>query len=252
MSRKTRQTPGTDDIENLANNALSLTDPGMKLLQEVHKSQIFMSAQFDEFNKRTQLLEKENKMLKNEVNILQNRVSALELDCNALHQEVYSRYLYISGVPKNDNEILSKVVMDIGEITSTKLIEKNIVSCRREGPTTSLRQKHPQIIVEFDTKCTKELLQANYKSHGPILNRQFDKTLSTNNNTMIYINEYLSTANKKLLYETQQLKARFNIKFVWAKQGTVYLRENESSKPRRIKNFHQLALLINQLENTSM
>lgn len=253
--RNTRQNPLLkNNNEGGSKETLKLTDPGMTLLQEVHKSQIFMSAQFDEFNKRTQLLESENKILKSEVSNLQLRVAALELDCNALHQEVYKRYIYISGVPEKAEEKLEKIVMDIGEITGTNIVKNNIISCRRDvlNAANKLKQTHPQIIVEFDSACTKETLQANYKKQGPILLKQVDITMPSSNNTLVYLNEYLSNANKKLLYEAQQLKRKFNVKFVWAKQGTVYIRENENSKPQRIKNFNQLAMIIQQLENTSM
>lgn len=235
MKRNTRQNPGNGSNETIPFEP-SLTDPAMKLLHEVHKSQMFMSVQFDEFNKQ---IEDENKLLKAEVTCLRNRLAAVEMDNCALQQEIYRKYLYISGVPQVENENLNKIILDLASITNTNINNTNVISCRRDTTKSSKPNIHPQIVVELDTILTKDNFLANHKVHGPIFQQQINKNIN-NNNAKIYLNEYLSNMNKKLLYEAQQLKPKHNIKYVWTKNGNVYLRENDTSRIIRIKNLDQI------------
>lgn len=66
--------------------------------------------------------------------------------------------------------------------------------------------------------------------------------------TKIYIKELLSNNNKKLLYETQKLKKSCNTEFVWAKNGSIFLRQNEHTKPIRITSLDHLSLVEQKLQ----
>ena len=73
--------------------------------------------------------------------------------------------------------------------------------------------------------------------HGPILLNQLNlKNKNIQGTAKIFINDYLSPANKQILYEAQQMKKKHNIQFVWAKQGAVFMRYDENSRMYRIKN----------------
>lgn len=251
MAPITRKNGG--NVNNESEDDVSDKPEFMKLLNEVHKSQNYLSQQFDEFNQRTQLLEKENKTLKKEVTNLRLRLSAVESDCSELQNELYRKHLFISGVPQTQNESLSKIIIEIAAITNNNIDTKNIVECKRistrNNNNNNVKQpQHPQIMVELDSVSIKENLLMSQKNNGPILQSQLQSSSNNNNNyNKIYINEFLSNYNKKLLHETQKLKAKHNIKFVWAKHGSVFLRQNETTKSLRIKNVDQLADLDKQL-----
>lgn len=221
----------------------------IKLLNELLKSQSFLSDKFDDFNRRTQLLEKENSELKNEVQHLKQRIVAIESGYNELQYEYHKKQLFISGVPQTDNECLEKIINNIAEITNTKLTSDNISSCKRQP--IHKNNEPAQIIVEFDSVLTKEEFLKNQKTNGPIIRNQLNINVADRNscNNKIYVNEYLSNYNKKILYEAKKLKVKYNIKFIWAKHGLVYIRKNEQSPSFRIKNIESLTNIEAQLAN---
>lgn len=213
----------------------------MSLLTEVHKSQNYLSQQFDDFNKRTQLLENENKVLKKELSSLQMRLSAVEADYNDLQHQLYEKHIYVSGIPQTQNECINKIILDIAAVNKIEIKSENIVNCKRLPLRKTNKDKplqHPQIMVEFDRVSIKNELLLKQKSNGPILQSQLK--ISSNNNK-IYLNEFLSNYNKKLLHETQKLKTKHGIKFVWAKFGYIFLRQDETSKIIKIRSIDHLA-----------
>lgn len=222
----------------------------LKILKEIQQSQTYLSQKFDEFNKRTKLLEEENKTLKKEVNSLKMRLTAVEYDHNALQNEIFKKHVYVSGVPLRQNESLEKIIIEIGALSNVKINNNDIVTCKRlpARKVNSSHQQHPQISVEFNSTTIKEEMINNQKINGPILQSQL-KLTSTESDRKIYINEYLSNLNKKLLYEAQKLKQKFNVKFIWAKNGNVFIRQSETTQTFRIRNIEHLTDMEEQFTN---
>ena len=83
----------------------------------------------------------------------------------------------------------------------------------------------PIIIAEFNQIQIKEKMQLNFKTNGPPIHKQILKTNDTvNNNRKIYINDYLCPYKKQLFEEAKKLKEKFNFKYVWNKNGNLFLR----------------------------
>ena len=58
--------------------------------------------------------------------------------------------------------------------------------------------------------------------------------------TRIFINENLSVKNKHLAFNCRQLKKRNYIFHTFTKNGTVYIKQNENSRPVVILNMNVL------------
>lgn len=240
---------------------ITTTDPTqkqiLKLLLKVYTSQKFMSNQFDTFGTRTTLLEKENSDLKREVSNLKNKVNDMERNINQLHQAHYNNYITISNIPITTNEQLDNITTKLADALKVKITTNDIVSSKRVTPniknatTNNGPQVPPVIIVELNSQNVKQQLLQNQKTLGPLTQNKLNYNTNNAAITKIYINEVLSTQNKKILFEAQKVKKKHNLKFVWARNGCVYIRANEGSIPTRIHSLEELAQFEEKLHRNS-
>ena len=219
-----------------------------KRLDEVLSSQDYLSKQFDDFYNKQNRLEEENKILKKEMLTLNLRITTMERDLSDIQQHMNKSNMTISGIPDIVNENINNIVENILKIINTEICVNDIVSTHIEKPI-SKNNKSNKINIKFNSSETKEKFLNCQKVHGPIMVNQLklNNNDSSNITSRIYFNEFLSTTNKKILYEAQQLKKKHNIKFAWAKHGAVFMRYDEVSKIFRIRDLQQLSEIDRQM-----
>lgn len=90
---------------------------------------------------------------------------------------------------------------------------------------TSNNNSTPIIVAEFDSSSTRQLIHNSFKKNGPIMLKQLftNTTLESNK---LFINEYLTEYTKTLFEDTKKLKSKYNVQFVWIKNGRIYVRES--------------------------
>ena len=66
---------------------------------------------------------------------------------------------------------------------------------------------------------------------------------------LIYVNEQLTEDTRDLLAHTEKLRDDGTIKFIWVKDGTVFIREDEDKKAIKIRPQEELESLFNSNQN---
>lgn len=178
-----------------------------------------ISAKLQEAYQRCDILEKENSILKS---------SVCELQSEVLELQQYSRRtnIEISGIPESDQEDLSLILSALFE---TDEVNKHVTAIHRVP--TAKKDRHKNIVVQFNTKKTRDHYLSSYKKsnkNASDLNRQFDKT-------PIYVNEHLAPKLKRLLFLAKSFKRDHNFKFAWVKDGKVFVKQKEDSRAFRIR-----------------
>lgn len=244
-----------EDLIDLANPNPTTKDV-WKLMIKIHQSQEFLANKFDTFNHQTKLIEQENKELKNEVTQLKTKLTQVEGYLNNFHQELYSKHFTVSNIPTDADENLENIVTKIANSLKINITPNNIVATKRlrtpKQQQASNEQKKitpPEILVELNSVTIKQQFLDNAKKSGPLTTNQL-QIQSGSTATKIYINEVLSGTNKKILYEAQSLKKKYNIKYVWAKNGFVFLRHEENQIPIRINSLEHLQQIDKQMKET--
>lgn len=241
---------------------LTQSDPSpqdiWKLMIKIHRSQQFLSNKFDTYNERTIQIEEENKILKKEVTNLKSKIVSMEGSINQMHHELYSKHISISNIPTTMDENLETIIMNVADTLNIKINPINIMSCKRGHTTNQYNDKEnnkpihpPPIIVEFNTQKVKQEFMDIQKSFGPLTTTQLNFKPKNTAPNRIYFNDLLSATNRKILYETQKIKRTCNIKFVWARNGNIYLRKNEGSQPIRIRDLEHLINIEQQFKNSN-
>jgi hypothetical protein len=94
--------------------------------------------------------------------------------------------------------------------------------------------KRQEITVKFSSKAARDRVLASKKGVGEIrameLNCQGER---------VYINEKLTTFNGHLLWLTKTAKPQ-GYKYVWTKNGRIYLRKEDGAKPIVIRDVDDI------------
>lgn len=64
------------------------------------------------------------------------------------------------------------------------------------------------------------------------------------NDNIVYINEHLTTHNINLFWQAKLKSKDNNYKFVWTKDGKIFVRRNENEKAYRIRNEDNLKKIV--------
>lgn len=157
-----------------------------------------------------------------------------KLNCNII----------ISGIPETENEKLETYITKIGSEMHINLAETDIKSAARI-PTHSKSTGAPSsIIVEFhDEKIRNEILQK--KKNATFLNTNVICSTNVTEPSLIYLSEQLTKRKQYIMKLARNLKRDNMIKYVWSKQGEIFVRRDDEGKAVKIKNIIQLKQLIN-------
>lgn len=232
-------------------NLVDENNPTLKDLYNVLKGMVeslnFLSAQYEESKQKINRLEKENEHLKKESDSINKRLQHLETEYYYQQQQQLQKHITIHGIPKQKVENLKNVIIKVANTLKVDLTEQEIISCRMINGKNNANPT-PIIVVELSDEEKKLEISNKYKTNGPIIVPQVIKN-SSEEHRRVYINDYLCSYYKNLLEETKKVKQQYNVKFVWIKNGIIYVRQNENAVSYKIKNYTDLDSLQEKFKN---
>ena len=199
-------------------------------MDEVKKSQNFLNDKFESWLKSVKELKDDSKLLRSENTGLQQHVKALEAktslaesDMENLKQYLRRDMLEIHGIPvtsgENTNSLVKKVV---------NLIEPDLELADQEISTSHrlpAAEGHiPPIIVKFTRRDTRNRIYSQKRN----LSSKKASDIGFQQQSRIYLNESLTQKSRMLLKKVKEFKINHHYKFLWTRQGKVFLKKNES------------------------
>ena len=188
------------------------------LLDTYKKEQASNSAQIVAMKVELELIKDENVKLQKSV--------AARL--NNLEQRTRINNLEIVGLKKpslmetDTGKTLSFLNEEIAPDLSHEEIEAlhEVPSRRKDGKRV--------IVIHFKSRSRRDDILKMSKEKLKDFNHQLDPK------ERIYINEHLSPENKRLFAMAVKKKHELNFKFVWTKNGSIFMKKNESSVTHKI------------------
>ena len=184
---------------NKIENRLDRLEELKVTVDEVEKSQKFLSEKFDELQTKVNSIDKNNKELKAENTFLNNKAKELSVDLenkrfkgNQLEQHGKREMLEISGIPQESNENCVELVHNPRNITNSNIKISKI--------EVAHRVKNGDIIVKLKDRTSRDTLYNNKF----ILKSKTAKDLGSDNDNSIFINESLSFDMRSLMFETRK------------------------------------------------
>lgn len=225
------------------------------VITAVEKSQDYLSSKFDIIVSEFKTLKAENEYLKQQIDelkrdqtLLKASVQKMERSVESADKEAVCNNAMIFGLPCTSGENLTGMVHKVFSKIDASLNDKSLVSVTRLYKPNKPNTMVP-IRVVFNSKAVKEHVLKKKKELGELLSTSIDESLvSEGKSTFVVIREELTPSTIKLLKEIRAVQHKVNLKFVWpGKNGDIYVKQNENSKPRVIQSHEDFASFMEML-----
>lgn len=211
-------------------------------IKSIKTEQFKLLHMFDSFKKTlndykviTENLVKENIDLKNDIKILHSKILNCENKFDKDKQNKLDNNVIINGVTEIENENIMDIVTNISkefEVNTNNDDFEKIVRIKTASEKSGLPRG---ILVIFKDKSKRNKLIENRKR------KVYTDTIGmTGEKKQVFISEHL-TKRKQYISKIARDKKRLGlIKYVWIKNGDIFVRSTDDSKIIKIKNINQL------------
>lgn len=204
-----------------------------KLLESMESVQ----CKLDTLTKESQRHDETLKILREENHFLRREIELLKKAQNKQIEADRNNEFMIRGIPPMKNEYLIGIFCKIMTALQLEIPEVAVDSIFRP-------QTKDKIIVKLIRRIDKETIIKRAKQ---IRLKGKDIGIDSNPDVNIYINESLSPQVAKLFYEARKIRTDFGIKFVWHKEGKIWMKKNETDAPLRVTSLEEITELRNHL-----
>lgn len=222
--------------------------PINQILKEFRESVDFFNGKYEELKSAVE--ERNASIHKLEVNNieLQSTITDLTLRLNLAEQHLRENNVEINGVTEHGSENLVSTIMQLSSTVKAQLKDDDVLHVTRVAKLDRNSNRPRSIIAKFrSTRQRDSFLAAvaNYNRNNK------EEKLNTRHlgiagqRSPVYVSEHLIPSTKAL-HAAARLKAReMNYKFVWVRNGRVYVRRNEvSGKAIFIRNKECLKFIV--------
>lgn len=186
-------------------------------------------------------LESENTTLRSTVSELNSRIALIEQHSRASNVE-------LQNIPENKAENLVTIAKQVATIANYKLNDSDIHLCTRVAKINSNNSRPRSVVVKFSSpRIRDEFLAATIKFNKKAEN--ITEKLNTSHlgiggaRKPVFVVEHLSPAQKAIHAAARVRAKELNYKFVWVKQGRIFMRKTEISDYKLIKSIPELSQL---------
>lgn len=179
-----------------------------------------------------------------ENDILRNTNLSLSTRLMQVEQQTRASNIEIQCVPENKNENLVNTVQQLGKIIKCPIADQNIHFCARLAKLNAKSPRPRAILVKFSSpRLRDEFIAATIKFNKNNPNDKLNTShlgIATTKKTPIYIAENL-TPEGKALHAAARIKAKeLGFRFVWVRDGKIFVRKNEGTNYVYIRNHETL------------
>lgn len=210
-------------------------------VEQLATSLNFFEQKYEEIQQEVKVKSECIKNLISQNNELKCTISDLSTRLTQMEQHSRASNVEIQCIPEHKSENLVTIVKQIANITDYKLSETDIHLCTRISKLDKSKSRPRSVLVKFSSPIIRDGFLAATLSYNKKKKDKMEK-LNTSHIGMsgdkspIYVMEHLSPT-VKALHAATRIKAKAkNYKFVWIKSGRIYVRKNESSEHKLIKN----------------
>jgi len=185
-----------------------------------------IEAKLDHIGRMYEESQKEIAVLKEENNVLSKRVEDLEGAWRNASQKSLKNDVEVFGIPYVSGENVSDLVVRVAEVAGVPILPKDISECFRAKAKPQEGEKSV-IVASFVRRADKDsFLQSARRKK--ITNSSIK--LECSKEDRIYVNQRLTFENRKLLRDVREISKAKVYKYLWVKEGRIYLRKDDTSK----------------------
>lgn len=222
-------------------------EPIKSEIRDLKESFNFHTTEFDRLQSEHVELTNNYKNVKKENDILNKTVGDLSQRLNYLEQQARSNNLEIQCLPENKQENLFTVVKQLGSVVGCEIKDSDIMNCTRTAKLQTSNDRPRSVVVQLVSPKIRDLLLASVIKYNK---RTPETKLSTadlglaGSKSPVYVVEHLSPAHKALHAATRLRAKEKGYKFVWIRNGRIFVRKNIDSDHILIKNLEAINKIV--------
>ncbi|KOB74078.1 Zinc finger DNA binding protein [Operophtera brumata] len=203
----------------------------------------FLSEKYDEL--KSALEEKSEKIasLEKKNNVLQESVQNLTKRLNNTEQHARANNIEVQCVPENKSENIINTVLNIGKVIKSNIKDADIAHCTRIAKKDSDSNRPRSILVKFNTPRLRDAFLASaikFNRSQPENRLNTSHLGATDKPLPIYVVEHLSADNKSLHAAARARAKELGFRFVWVRNGHIFMRKSEDSDRIFVDNAEKL------------
>lgn len=233
----------TDIITQLVSQQLASLTSQISGFQE---SLSFLSNQYDDLLKSVNEknaaicdLASKNVNLTTQVKTLTERLGQVE-------QHMRSSNVEINGIPEHRSESLVKTLEQLGNVVENPFVENDILHITRVAKLNKESDRPRSIIVKLRSQRRRDELLAAVSKYN---RKHSDNKLNSKDlgiggrQVPVFVAEHLTPFNKSLHAASRKKAKEAGYKFVWVRDGRIFVRKNEQCPAIVIHSVESLKLL---------
>lgn len=214
-----------------------------KEINAIKDSVSFINNQYEDLKYELQGKLTQIKELADDNDKLRSTVTDLNNRLNIIEQHTRMSNLEIQCLPEHKSENLPNIILQIGKVTGSNISDSDIHKCTRIAKLNPDSVRPRSVIVKFSCPRTRD----KYLAAAIKFNKtNKDEKLNTSHigiggeKKPIFIVDHLTPELKKIHASARLTAKKLNYKYVWIKNGRVFLRKMDNSEHIVVKNIEQL------------
>lgn len=237
-----------DRIERKMTKIIEMkTNDIFKEVNDLKDSIHYLHKQYEDTNNDLQLMSSQMQKLGNENENLRTTVKDLSNRLSIMEQHSRMSNVEIQCIPESKAENLMNVITEISKVTGAKLQEGDIHKCTRIAKINPENKRPRSVVVKFSSPRIRDTFMASVKQFN---RKHRDDKLNTKHigiggeQKPVYVVDHLTPEMKKIHALARETAKKLNFKFVWTKNGRVFMRKTETSEHIVINDLSQLVSLV--------
>lgn len=217
------------DMINVLNEKLK---PITSELSQINESISFISSQYEDIKRDNEASKLKIAELENENVQLNSTVNELSLRLNHIEQQSRQNNIELQCVPEHKNENLTQIITQLGKSVGCIINSNDIMNCTRTAKVDRSSTRPRSIVVQLASPRFRDQLLSSVISYNKANPK--NKLNSTHlgladGGNPVFISEHLSPMNKALHAAARRTAKEKGYKFVWIRNGKIFMRKSEES-----------------------
>lgn len=213
-------------------------------LFEIKESMNFINSQYEDMKKDNESCKLKILELETRNDVLQCTVNDLSQRVNQMEQHTRQNNVELQCVPEGKNENLVKIVFELSKVVGCQLKESDILYCSRTAKLNRTSPRPRSIIVQLASPGLRDQFLAATITYnkGKSIEKKLNSTSIgiSGKCTPIFVAEHLSPTNKALHAAARSRAKETGYKFVWVRNGRIFMRKREDTDHVLVKSMDML------------
>ncbi|CAK1585047.1 unnamed protein product [Parnassius mnemosyne] len=176
----------------------------------------------------------ENASVQYTVSDLSNRMGTLEQVLRESNVEIL-----VNGIPERKSENLVNIITQVAKYAAHELLVEDILHVTRVAKINPKTDRARTVVIKLRSLRQRDALLAavaTYNKRNPT-NKLSTSHLGFEGPSTLFIAEHLSPSNKSLHAAARKKKRELGYKYVWVRNGRIYMRKDDFSQALLIRNM---------------